>query len=262
MKINADLTPTGMAADIQRMWALSAEKILRIERELDPRAGAPVFTVNGRYTARGWTDWTQGFQYGSALLQFDATGDRRFLEIGRVRTANEMAGHVTHFGVHDHGFNNVSTYGNLLRLMAEGRLESNDWERRFYELALRCSGAVQARRWTPLPDGGGFLYSFNGPHSLFADTIRSCRALALAHSLGQVYLGENDVRISLLSRAVEHCRATARFAVYYGKGRDAYDIRGRVAHESISTSTTAPIAARIHSRVIRPSRRGPAGSPG
>ena len=27
-----------------------------------------------------------------------------------------MAPHVSHVGVHDHGFNNVSTYGNLLRL--------------------------------------------------------------------------------------------------------------------------------------------------
>jgi hypothetical protein len=26
---------------------------------------------------------------------------------------------------------------------------------------------------------------------------------------------------------------TADFAVYYGEGRDAYDVRGRVAHESI-----------------------------
>ena len=28
-----------------------------------------------------------------------------------------MSAHVTHMGVHDHGFNNISTYGNLLRLM-------------------------------------------------------------------------------------------------------------------------------------------------
>ena len=51
-------------------------------------------------------------------------------------------------GVHDHGFNNVSTYGNLLRLMNEGRIAENAWERRFYELALKCSGAVQAARWS------------------------------------------------------------------------------------------------------------------
>src|SRR4029079_2559635 len=45
--------------------------------------------------------------------------------------------------------------------------------------------------------------------------------------------GENDKKISLLERAVHHLRATARYAVYYGEGRDTYDVRGRVAHESI-----------------------------
>jgi len=136
-------------------------------------------------------------------------------------------------GVHDHGFNNVSTYGNLLRLMNEGRLEPNEWERRFYELALKCSGAVQARRWTALPGGGGYIYSFNGPHSLFADTVRSLRSLAIAHRLGHVLMEEGERRVSLLERLVEHARTNARYAVYYGQGRDACDVRGRVAHESI-----------------------------
>ena len=46
-------------------------------------------------------------------------------------------------------------------------------------------------------------------------------------------MGENDVRISLLDRALEHARATAKYSVYYGEGRDSFDVRGRVAHESI-----------------------------
>ena len=83
-------------------------------------------------------------------------------------------------GVHDHGFNNVSTYGGLWRLAGEDRIDATDWEVRFYELALKVSGAVQARRWTRVPDGG-FIHSFNGAHSLFVDTIRSLRALALSH---------------------------------------------------------------------------------
>ena len=144
-----------------------------------------------------------------------------------------MAAHVTHAGVHDHGFNNVSTYGNLLRLMNEGRIPEDAWERAFYELALKSSGAVQARRWTRIAGGGGFIYSFNGPHSLFVDTIRSLRSLALAHSLGHVLMEENDRRVSLLERLLLHARATARYSVYYGEGRDRYDVRGRVAHESI-----------------------------
>jgi hypothetical protein len=144
-----------------------------------------------------------------------------------------MAPHVSHVGVHDHGFNNVSTYGGLLRLMNEGRIPESRWERSFYELALKVSGAVQARRWTAIDGGGGFIYSFNGPQSLFVDTLRSLRVLAIAHQLGHVLLEEGDRRVSLLERLVQHAAATARFSVYYGAGRDSWDVAGRVAHESI-----------------------------
>jgi len=143
-----------------------------------------------------------------------------------------MAPHLTHMGVHDHGFNNVSTYGNLWRLAREARIDASEWEVRFYELALRVSGAVQARRWTRLPDGG-FIHLFNGAHSLFVDTIRSLRALALGHALGQRLMGEQDASVSLLERLVQHARATAEFNVWYGRGRDVYDVRGRTAHEGL-----------------------------
>ena len=212
---------------------MSAAKIRSLESGWNPAAGSPVFTVNGRYTSRGWTEWTQGFQFGAAVLQFDATGDREFLEIGRNRTVEVMAPHVTHTGVHDHGFNNVSTYGNLLRLLHEGRIEADAWEQRFYEMALKCSGAVQAARWSNIAGGGGYIYSFNGPHSLFVDTIRTVRALAVSHRLGHALLGENDKKFSLLDRLIEHAAATAKYSVYYGEGRDSYDLRGRVAHESV-----------------------------
>ena len=216
----------------ERLFALSAAKIRAIEESWRPQDGAPVFTVEGRYRARGWTEWTQGFQFGSAILQFDATDEREFLELGRSRTVERMAPHLTHTGVHDHGFNNVSTYGNLWRLAGEGRIEASDWEVRFYELALKVSGAVQARRWTRLPDGG-FIHSFNGAHSLFVDTMRSLRALAIAHLLGHTLSEEQDARVSLLGRLVQHADATAKYNVYYGRGRDRFDVRGRVAHESM-----------------------------
>ncbi|HMF97924.1 MAG TPA: hypothetical protein VKE96_26670, partial [Vicinamibacterales bacterium] len=132
---------------IDRVFELSARKIRSIEDTWNPADGAPVFTVEGRYRARGWTEWTQGFQFGSALLQFDATGEREFLALGRARTVERMAPHVTHTGVHDHGFNNVSTYGNLWRLATDERIDA-DLEIPFYELALKASGAVQAARWT------------------------------------------------------------------------------------------------------------------
>ena len=242
MKINDGLTAADLEPKLRRLWDASAPKIDNIERTRAPGEGSPVFTVEGRYTARGWTEWTQGFQYGSALLQFDATGERRFLDVGREMTRRVMATHVSHIGVHDHGFNNVSTYGALWRLAREGRVEPDGAD----ELALKVSGAVQAARWSRTATdntlavsdgGGGYLYSFNGPHSLFVDTIRSCRSLAVAHLLGHVLMGENDTRISLLGRLIAHAEATARYNVFYGEGRDAYDVRGRTAHEAVFNVT-------------------------
>ena len=221
-----------ISSKLQRLWELSGRKIHMIEKGFDLSKGAPVFTIKGKYSSRGWTEWTQGFQYGSAILQYDATGDREFLDIGRQKTLEVMAPHISHVGVHDHGFNNVSTYGNLLRLMKEEKIPFSEWEKNFYELALKVSGAIQASRWTTVKNGG-FIHSFNGAHSLFVDTIRSCRALMVSHALGHVLQAENDIRISLLDRALQHIKATADYSVYYGEGRDSYDTWGRTAHESV-----------------------------
>jgi hypothetical protein len=231
--IDTALRPPDLLPALARMWDLSADKISALEEAWDPKDGSPVFTVDGRYTARGWTEWTQGFVFGSALLQFDATGERSFLELGRARTIERMAPHLSHMGVHDHGFNNVSTYGALLRLIQEGRIEAEGKERELYEVALAVSGAVQARRWTRVEGGLGFIHSFNGAHSLFADTMRTLRSLAVAHRLGHVLFEEGDRQVSLLERLVLHSRTTAAFAVFYGEGRDIYDVPGRVAHESL-----------------------------
>ncbi len=233
IKVDPAITPVSLLPAIEKMWQASAAKITSLENDWSPEKGSPVFTIAGKYTSRGWTEWTQGFQFGAAILQFDATGEESFLEIGRRRTVDLMATHVTHIGVHDHGFNNVSTYGNLLRLMVEGRTPHNEWEKNFYEFALKASGAVQASRWSTIHGGGGYIYSFNGPHSLFVDTIRSLRALAVGHRLGHVLTAENDRRISLLERLIEHAAATAKYSVYYGEGRDSYDVRGRTVHEAI-----------------------------
>ncbi len=233
MIINNEITIESIQGAVEDVFQYSAKKIKSIENRWDPKKGTPVYTVDGNYTTRGWTEWTRGFQYGSSILQFDATGDEQFLEFGKKATVEQMALHVSHIGVHDHGFNNISTYGNLLRLMNEGKIIENEWERKFYELALKLSGAVQASRWTNLNDGLGYIYSFNGPHSLFSDTIRTVRVLAIAHQLGHTLMGENDEKINLLKRLLLHAEATARYNVYFGKGRDGYDVKGRVVHESI-----------------------------
>ncbi len=74
IKINTSLKPSDLNNKLKRFWELSAEKIHLIEKNYDASKGSPVFTIKGNYTTRGWTEWTQGFQYGSAILQYDATG--------------------------------------------------------------------------------------------------------------------------------------------------------------------------------------------
>jgi len=232
MKINDNLKISDFKAKLHQFWQLATEKVILLEKEYDTSQGSPVFTAKGKYTTRGWTEWTQGFQYGIPLLVFDATGDGQMLEIGKKNTFAHMAHHISHFGVHDHGFNNLSTYGNLLRLASTGKFDASEEEKELYRLALKLSGAVQSRRWSTIDDGG-FIYSFNGPHSLFIDTIRTCRVLLVAHQLGHRVLGENDREINLLERAITHGSTTARYAVFYGEKRDGFDMWGRVAHESI-----------------------------
>src|SRR5438094_9025245 len=159
MKIDSKLTAGDVGRRATRLFELAQTKVRAIDKSWNASNGTPVFTVKGKYTTRGWTEWTQGFQYGCTILTFDATDDRELLELGRKRTIERMAPHVTHTGVHDHGFNNLSTYGNLRRLMRECRVPHDEWEMRFYELALKASGAVQAARWSgvPVPEPSDYI---------------------------------------------------------------------------------------------------------
>ena len=244
MHIDPRITPHDLLPQVNRLLELAQSKIRLIERTWDPARGAPVFTVRGRYAAQGWTPWTLGFQFGSAILCSDGTGDEELLELGRRRTLEHMPALLTHTGVHDHGFNIVSTYGNLRRLLREGATPANPWELHCYELALKVSGAVQAARWAgtaPRPDSPhsakspalGYIYSFNGPHSLFIDTLRSLRSLVIAWQLGHALFHENDKRADLLKRSVLHALTTSQYLVFHGDGEHAYDEPGRTAHEGV-----------------------------
>ena len=232
MQIEHELKPQDLIEKIDKLWLCSGEKIKSVNGHLDGNTGSPVVTVNGIYEPRKWTDWTQGFQYGSELFQFNATDDTFYLDLAIDNIKDKMTSHVSHFGVHDHGFNNLSTYGNLLRLLNEGKIEQDPWLKEFCILALKLSASVQAQRWTSIPDGG-YIYSFNGPHSLFVDTIRTIRILNVGYLLRHQSSGENDIKINLLKRAYQHALATAKYSIYYGEGRDSYDIWGRTAHEAI-----------------------------
>jgi len=81
VKIDHKLTPQRLLDKINRVFDLSALKILSLEKAWDSSKGTPVFTVKGKYASRGWTEWTQGFQFGMAFLQFDATDEVGMLHL-------------------------------------------------------------------------------------------------------------------------------------------------------------------------------------
>ncbi|MBI3119623.1 MAG: glycosyl hydrolase, partial [Candidatus Hydrogenedentes bacterium] len=67
MQIDNSLDVAGLSPAVARFFDLAAGKILRLHAEWDPARGTPVFTAAGKYTTRGWTEWTEGFLYGCQL---------------------------------------------------------------------------------------------------------------------------------------------------------------------------------------------------
>ena len=70
IRIQNNIQPKDLETKLKRFWELSAKKIHSIEQNYDPNNGAPVFTENGSYTSRGWTEWTHGFQFGIEIPGF------------------------------------------------------------------------------------------------------------------------------------------------------------------------------------------------
>ena len=155
LEIDKSLKYSDLTEQIDHLWNLSGEKILSIENNYDHTKGAQFSHLLVNILPEVGQNGLR-VEYGSAALQFEATKDEQFLEIAK-NTLEKMAPHVTHFGVHDHGFNNVSTYGNLLRMLRNSDFSGNEWETNFYELALKLSGASQARRWTEIDENNGFV---------------------------------------------------------------------------------------------------------
>ncbi len=61
-------TAADLGSGIRRVFELAAEKVLLLDEAWNPAEGTPVFTVEGTYTTRGGTEWTQGFQFGMPIL--------------------------------------------------------------------------------------------------------------------------------------------------------------------------------------------------
>ena len=72
INIDTNLSAAALLPKLDQFFTLAGNKIRLLDNEWDSHHGSPVFTIDGKSTPRGWTEWTQGFQFGCALLQFDA----------------------------------------------------------------------------------------------------------------------------------------------------------------------------------------------
>src|SRR5207253_5337373 len=90
----------------------------------------------------------------------------------------------------------------------------------------------------------GYIYSFNGPHSLFVDTMRTIRILGVAWQLGHKLMHENDRAADLLKRLVLHALCTNKYVLFHGESSHTYDVRGRTAHEAIFNRNDGSFRAR------------------
>ena len=74
--IDSTITAADLLPQIESMFGLATQKVLDIENTIGQTDQTPVFTVDGKYQAQGWTEWTQGFQFGCPILLFDATDNQ------------------------------------------------------------------------------------------------------------------------------------------------------------------------------------------
>ena len=65
----------------------------------------------------------------------------------------------THVGVHDHGFNNVSTYGNLVAPGARTANRRDPWRVAFLRAGAEGQRRGAGRRWTRVPAAASFIRS-------------------------------------------------------------------------------------------------------
>ena len=235
IKIRSDLKPSDLTKKIARLW-----EAFRAENPVH-QPGRPARRSRARLHLRWQIHRARldrvdaGFRVRLGDLAIRRHGRRGVPETTAAnRPFERMAHHITHVGVHDHGFNNVCTYGNLWRLMDEGRIP----ETRGSDRLLRTRAQTH-RRGAGRPLDG---HRRRRRVHLFVQraALALCRHDPLAAARWRFRTGSGtsswarrDLKISLLGRLIEHARATAKYNVYYGEGRDYYDVRGRVAHESV-----------------------------
>jgi unsaturated chondroitin disaccharide hydrolase len=184
---------------------------------------APIYTENGVWSRPDfiWTDWCPGFYAGMMWLAFEYTGETKWREAAESYT-RKLEPRKFDRDVHDLGFIFMSTANRWYNLLPD-----TDATKQWLKDLLITAGTIQSFRWKDTGEDH-YLYSFNGPQSLFIDIMMNIRILFRAHQLG----GEEE----LYRKAVTHARTTEKYLVRKA-GTRLVDGDGMVIHEAIFNPT-------------------------
>lgn len=204
-----------------RAVELASRQLRATRAAWPPDRPAPVHTRAGRWhrPRNLWTDWTPGFYAGQMWILERLSGDHEWRAAAEAHTVPLKARRFDR-DVHDLGFIFLPTYRRW-----HDRLAPGDPLRGELADVLVTAATVQSFRWREGPGGTeGFVYSFNGPQSLFIDTLMNVRLLFWA--------GVHGAAPEVARRATEHARTSLRRLVRRdGPGLGEED--GSVAHEAI-----------------------------
>jgi len=56
MKVDFKLSVSSLSKQLEHFWQVATQKVTLLEKQYDASKGSPVFTVEGRYSTRGWTE--------------------------------------------------------------------------------------------------------------------------------------------------------------------------------------------------------------
>ena len=180
---------------------------------------APVHTHDGKWYRPPtlWTDWTPGFLAGQLWILSQRTDKPEWRQLAEEYSL-KLAPRRFDRDVHDLGFLFLSSYGRWY-----DALSPDDPKRDHLRDTLVTAATVQSFRYNAI-GSDEFIYSFNGPQSLFIDIMMNVRLLFWASRHG--------ASAEVQRRALAHTRTSARYLVRRDGGRlGAVD--GSVSHEAI-----------------------------
>ncbi|MEW6128005.1 MAG: glycoside hydrolase family 88 protein [Acidobacteriota bacterium] len=219
MKINREINESELLERCRRTFDFGVGQLKKMLNKWLVEKPAPIYTENGVWSRPDfiWTDWCPGFYAGMMWLAYERTGAEGWREVAENYT-RKLESRKFDRDVHDLGFIFMSTANRWYNLLPDG-----DATKLWLKDLLITAGTIQSFRWKDTGEDH-YIYSFNGPQSLFIDIMMNIRLLFRAHQLG----GE----AALYHKAVTHARTTEKYLVRK-RGDRLVDGEGKVIHEAI-----------------------------